>query len=180
MRQRVVIALALVNDPELIIADEPTTSLDVTIQAQILGLLKSLQQENNLSIIMITHNMAVVAETCSRVNVMYAGRIVESGETVTLFKKPVHPYTQALLAAIPEPTTKRRTFAAIDGEIPSPIHPPSGCRFHPRCPRAQALCSQKAPAFEEHAPGHWAACHFVETPAPARGRRGEYRRISNE
>jgi len=172
-RQRIGLARALALSPKLLIADEPVSALDVSVQAQILNMMQEIQQRYRLSVLFISHDLSVVKYICDRVAVMYLGEVVEVTETDTLFRAPLHPYTQALLAAIPEPTTKRRTFAAIEGEIPSPIHPPSGCRFHPRCPRAQALCSQKAPAFEEHAPGHWAACHFVETPAPARGRRGE-------
>jgi oligopeptide/dipeptide ABC transporter ATP-binding protein len=168
MRQRVVIALALVNDPELIIADEPTTSLDVTIQAQILELLKSLQQENNLSIIMITHNMAVVAETCSRVNVMYAGRIVESGETVTLFKKPVHPYTQALLRSIIRVDNESRRLETIPGVMPDLINVPSGCAFHPRCSESFSLCVEKNPDLLGIDHNHLAACHL----------RGDYAKLN--
>ena len=157
MRQRVVIALALVNDPKLVIADEPTTSLDVTIQAQILQLLKDLQRVNDLSIIMITHNMAVVAETCSRVNVMYAGRIVESSETAALFERPAHPYTRALLSSV----------IRIDDDVRRPQHRAScptlpGCAFHPRCAEAFAPCDRVQPALLEMAESRHAACHLVE------------------
>jgi oligopeptide/dipeptide ABC transporter ATP-binding protein len=162
MRQRVVIALALVNNPELVIADEPTTALDVTIQAQILQLLKDLQQEHNLSIIMITHNMAVVAETCSRVNVMYAGRIVERGETATIFEQPMHPYTQALLRSIIRLDQKMKRLETIPGLMPDLIHIPPGCAFHPRCGMAFSLCSQRQPQLQEITKTHWAACHLVE------------------
>ena len=162
MRQRVVIALALVNDPKLVIADEPTTSLDVTIQAQILQLLKDLQRENDLSIIMITHNMAVVAETCSRVNVMYAGRIVESSETVTLFERPAHPYTRALLSSIIRIDDDVRRLNTIPGLMPDLIDVPAGCAFHPRCPEAFAPCNRVQPALLEMAESRLAACHLVE------------------
>ena len=165
-RQRIGLARALALNPKLLIADEPVSALDVSVQAQILNLMRELQRCYHLSVLFISHDLSVVKYICDRVAVMYLGEVVEVAETAGLFRAPLHPYTQALLSAIPEPTTKRHTFAAIEGEIPSPIHPPSGCRFHPRCPRAQALCAQKAPAFEEHAPGHWAACHFVETPQP--------------
>ena len=162
MRQRVVIALALVNDPELVIADEPTTSLDVTIQAQILQLLKDLQRENDLSIIMITHNMAVVAETCSRVNVMYAGRIVESSETAALFERPAHPYTRALLSSIIRIDDDVRRLNTIPGLMPDLIDVPTGCAFHPRCTEAFAPCNRVQPALLEMAESRLAACHLVE------------------
>ena len=162
MRQRVVIALALVNDPKLVIADEPTTSLDVTIQAQILQLLKDLQRENDLSIIMITHNMAVVAETCSRVNVMYAGRIVESSETATLFERPAHPYTRALLSSIIRIDDDVRRLNTIPGLMPDLIDVPPGCAFHPRCPEAFAPCDRVQPALLEMVESRFAACHLVE------------------
>ena len=162
MRQRVVIALALVNDPQLVIADEPTTSLDVTIQAQILQLLKNLQRENDLSIIMITHNMAVVAETCSRVNVMYAGRIVESSETAALFERPAHPYTRALLSSIIRIDDDVRRLNTIPGLMPDLIDVPAGCAFHPRCPEAFSPCNRVQPALLEMAEARLAACHLVE------------------
>ena len=162
MRQRVVIALALVNDPELVIADEPTTSLDVTIQAQILQLLKDLQRVNDLSIIMITHNMAVVAETCSRVNVMYAGRIVESSETAALFERPAHPYTRALLSSVIRIDDDVRRLNTIPGLMPDLIDVPTGCAFHPRCTEAFAPCDRVQPALLEMAESRLAACHLVE------------------
>ena len=162
MRQRVVIALALVNDPKLVIADEPTTSLDVTIQAQILQLLKDLQRENDLSIIMITHNMAVVAETCSRVNVMYAGRIVESSATAALFERPAHPYTRALLSSIIRIDDDVRRLNTIPGLMPDLIDVPPGCAFHPRCPEAFAPCDRVQPALLEMVESRFAACHLVE------------------
>ena len=162
MRQRVVIALALVNDPQLVIADEPTTSLDVTIQAQILKLLKDLQRENDLSIIMITHNMAVVAETCSRVNVMYAGRIVESSDTAALFERPAHPYTRALLRSVIRLDDDVRRLNTIPGLMPDLIDIPAGCAFHPRCPEAFSPCERAKPALIELAGSRLAACHLVE------------------
>ena len=162
MRQRVVIALALVNDPQLVIADEPTTSLDVTIQAQILQLLKNLQRENDLSIIMITHNMAVVAETCSRVNVMYAGRIVESSGTAALFERPAHPYTRALLSSIIRIDDDVRRLNTIPGLMPDLIDVPTGCAFHPRCTEAFSPCDRLQPALLEMAESRLAACHLVE------------------
>ncbi len=162
MRQRAVIALALVNDPQLVIADEPTTSLDVTIQAQILQLLKNLQRENDLSIIMITHNMAVVAETCSRVNVMYAGRIVESSETAALFERPAHPYTRALLRSVIRLDDEVRRLRTIPGLMPDLIDVPAGCAFHPRCPEAFSPCDRVQPRLLEIAESRRAACHLVE------------------
>ncbi len=162
MRQRAVIALALVNDPQLVIADEPTTSLDVTIQAQILELLKNLQRENDLSIIMITHNMAVVAETCSRVNVMYAGRIVESSETAALFERPAHPYTRALLRSVIRLDDEVRRLRTIPGLMPDLIDVPAGCAFHPRCPEAFSPCDRVQPRLLEMAESRRAACHLVE------------------
>ena len=162
MRQRVVIALALVNDPQLVIADEPTTSLDVTIQAQILKLLKDLQRENDLSIIMITHNMAVVAETCSRVNVMYAGRIVESSDTAALFERPAHPYTRALLHSVIRLDDDVRRLNTIPGLMPDLIDIPAGCAFHPRCAEAFSPCDRAKPALIELAGSRLAACHLVE------------------
>ena len=162
MRQRVVIALALVNDPQLVIADEPTTSLDVTIQAQILKLLKDLQRENDLSIIMITHNMAVVAETCSRVNVMYAGRIVESSDTAALFERPAHPYTRALLGSVIRLDDDVRRLNTIPGLMPDLIDVPTGCAFHPRCPEAFSPCDRVQPALLEMAESRLAACHLAE------------------
>ena len=162
MRQRVVIALALVNDPQLVIADEPTTSLDVTIQAQILKLLKDLQRERDLSIIMITHNMAVVAETCSRVNVMYAGRIVESSGTAALFERPAHPYTRALLDSVIRLDDDVRRLNTIPGLMPDLIDIPAGCAFHPRCPEAFSPCDRAQPALRALSESRLAACHLVE------------------
>ena len=161
-RQRIGLARALALDPKLLVADEPVSALDVSVQAQILNMLQAIQRRYALSILFISHDLSVVRFVCDRVGVMYLGEMVELAETAVLFREPRHPYTQALLAAIPEPTTRRRrTMVPIEGEIPSPIDPPSGCRFHPRCPRAEAICREQKPAFRELAPGHHGACHFA-------------------
>ncbi len=163
-RQRIGLARALALNPKLLIADEPVSALDVSVQAQILNLMQELQRRYHLSVLFISHDLSVVKYVCDRVAVMYLGKVVEVAATLELFRTPLHPYTEVLLAAIPEPTTKRRTFEAIEGEIPSPIHPPSGCRFHPRCPRAESICGREEPEFRELAPGHWGACHFAGPP----------------
>jgi len=146
MCQRIMIALTLSMNPSLLIADEPTASLDVTIQAQILELLKSLKCEYNMSVLMVSHDMGVIAQHCDRVMVMYCGKIVESGKTEDIFASPKHPYTQALLSSIPiaDPSAKQ-TPTLLTGDIPSPMNLPSGCRFHPRCPQAKPECSTQAP-----------------------------------
>jgi oligopeptide transport system ATP-binding protein len=161
MRQRVMIAIALSCNPKLLVADEPTTALDVTIQAQVLDLMKGLAQEFNTATLLITHDLGVVAGTCDRVAVMYAGRIVESAPTRTLFKNPAHPYTQALLNAVPRadlpPGTK---LAAIGGQPPNLVNLPPGCPFAPRCRKAQAKCREQLPLLETVGPGQQAACFF--------------------
>ncbi|MHA1115951.1 MAG: ABC transporter ATP-binding protein [Candidatus Heimdallarchaeum aukensis] len=161
MRQRVMIAMALSCNPELLIADEPTTALDVTIQAQILELLKATSEEFDMSIILITHDMGVIAEMCDRVAVMYAGYIAEVSDIMTIFKSPLHPYTKGLLGAIPRPDAKREDLTIIRGSIPNLINPPSGCRFHPRCDYwIKGLCEVKVPEFIEIEPGHELMCHL--------------------
>ena len=160
MRQRAMIALALACDPDLLIADEPTTALDVTIQAQILRLLLELRDRRGLGAILITHDLAVVAQTCDRVAVMYAGRLCESGPKRQVLKAPYHPYTQKLIACQPSSGTgKDQSFANIPGQPPSITAFPSGCRFHPRCDRAMARCSEEAPAITTVEPQHAVACH---------------------
>ena len=161
MKQRAMIAMALVCRPLLLIADEPTTALDVTIQAQMLELLGELQRELNMSILLITHDLGVVAETCDRVAVMYAGKIVESAPVVLLFEHPKHPYTQGLFRSLPTLTKKKKQLAVIPGAVPSPLDFPSGCRFRTRCLMAQEICKQEPP-LREILPGHWSACHFAE------------------
>jgi oligopeptide/dipeptide ABC transporter ATP-binding protein len=159
MQQRVMIAAALLCNPSLLIADEPTSAIDVTIQAQILSLLKQLRQEVDLSILLITHNMGVVAEICDRVGVMYAGRIVETGSVRDVLKDPRHPYTRALLGAIPKPGIEKKLLKEIKGTVPSLLNPPSGCRFHPRCPYATEICSIGELDFTPLGEGHQVACH---------------------
>jgi peptide/nickel transport system ATP-binding protein len=158
MRQRIMIAMALVRRPSLLIADEITTALDVTVQAQILKLLRELKTQIDASILLITHDLAVVAEICDRVAVMYAGNIVEIAEVNELFKNPLHPYTQGLLAAIPRPDATKGELSTIKGSVPNLIYPPSGCRFHPRCPSAFAKCPVSKPPLVEARPAHFVEC----------------------
>ena len=160
MRQRVIIAMALSCNPDLLIADEPTTSLDVTIQAQILALLSELKKKIGASVLIITHDMGIVAETCDRVGVMYAGNIVEVSETEALFKKSLHPYTQGLLRAIPKLHEDVKNLEIIPGSVPNLIYPPSGCRFHPRCPFRMEICDKEFPPLLEVDPGHSVACYL--------------------
>ena len=158
MRQRVMIAMAMACDPVLLIADEPTTALDVTIQAQILDLMRTLRSETGTAIILITHDLGVVAEIAHRVAVMYAGKIVESADVRTLFNDPQHPYTLGLLSSIPRLGETRERLQAIDGVVPSPAHMPKGCRFNPRCVFADARCVAEEPPPREIAAGHFVAC----------------------
>lgn len=161
MRQRVMIAMSLSCNPELLIADEPTTALDVTIQAQILELLKATSEEFDMSIILITHDMGVIAEMCDRVAVMYAGYIAEVGDIMTVFQTPSHPYTKGLLGAIPRPDAERDSLTIIRGSIPNLINPPSGCRFHPRCDYwIQGVCERNMPEIIVLEPGHNVRCHL--------------------
>ena len=161
MRQRSVIAIALSNTPLLLIANEPTTNLDVTIQAQILDLLLDLTKRYGMSTILVTHNMGVVAETANRVYVMYAGKIVETGLVEEVFECPAHPYTKLLLRAVPDPTKRIEKLETIPGSIPSLINPPTGCRFHPRCPYAKDICSKKEPPMVKVSDTHEAACWLL-------------------
>jgi peptide/nickel transport system ATP-binding protein len=160
MQQRVMIAMALACKPQMLIADEPTTALDVTIQAQILKLMRDLQKETGTSILLITHNLGVVAETCDRVGVMYAGVMAEIGTVQQIFKEPVHPYTQGLINSIPKLTSGATRLEAIEGNVPNLVKPPSGCRFHPRCPYAMASCRTDKPSMVEVTPGHFTSCHL--------------------
>lgn len=164
MRQRVLIAMALSHDPQILIADEPTTALDVTIQAQILRLINELVEKHGHSVLLISHDLGVVARVCKRIAVMYAGNIVESCSTVQLFKKPLHPYTQGLLNSILTFTKRERETQGIKGIIPDMIHPPSGCRFHPRCSEAMMICEGEKPLFLEIEEGHWVSCHLYKSP----------------
>jgi oligopeptide/dipeptide ABC transporter ATP-binding protein len=158
MRQRVMIAIALACRPKILIADEPTTALDVTIQAQILALLKELQQEFGMAMMLITHDLGVVAQVADRVAVMYAGRFVEEGSTIEVFEQPAHPYTRSLLTSIPSLDQEYSRLQTIQGMVPSLANLPSGCRFHPRCPDARAQCAQYTPRNMTIAPSHRAAC----------------------
>lgn len=162
-KQRVAIARAIATQPSLVILDEPTSALDASVQAQILKLLLDLQREFDLSYMLITHNIAVAQYMSDFIAVMYAGYLVEYGPTKTVINKPRHPYTIALISSAPIPDPKKRNLlqTEIRGEVPSAITPPPGCRFNPRCPYAEAICSEKNPRLAEIAPGHFVACHFV-------------------
>lgn len=163
MRQRVMIAMALACRPSLLIADEPTTALDVTIQAQILDLMRKLQEDSHTSILLITHDLGVVAEMADRVLVMYAGKIVEEGQVRDIFKNPLHPYTKGLLGSIPRMHWQRRsTLPSIEGTVPNPLAFPTGCRFNPRCPEAKDQCIAQEPALRTMEHGHKVACWLGE------------------
>ena len=158
MRQRVMIAMALVCEPRVLIADEPTTALDVTIQAQILELMRTLQQETGTAIVLITHDLGVVAEVADEVLVMYAGRVVERAPVHALFAMPHHPYTVGLLGAIPRLDLEQTRLVSIEGQVPSPAQPLSGCSFAPRCPFVQPACERQVPALREVGEAHFSAC----------------------
>jgi oligopeptide/dipeptide ABC transporter ATP-binding protein len=163
MRQRVLIAMAMAGQPQLLIADEPTTALDVSIQAQILRLMKELVDEYHLSVLLITHNLGVVAKICNKVAVMYAGRVVETGTLQEIFKAPKHPYTVGLLKAIPTRDRKRGELEGIAGTIPNLLNPPAGCRFNPRCPHVMPLCKvEPAPGVIPLSRTHQVACHLYD------------------
>ena len=160
MKQRVVIGIGISNNPRILIADEPTTALDVTVQAQILELINQLKEKYKATVILITHNLGVVAETADRVAVMYAGKIVEIAPVDEIFKNPLHPYTKGLLKAVPNLMTKIERLESIPGTVPNLINPPSGCRFHPRCLYAKDICREKIPELKEIENGHFVACHL--------------------
>jgi len=160
MQQRIMIAMALASEPKLLVADEPTTALDVTIQAQILELLSDLKARLRMSILLITHNLGIVGDIADRVAVMYAGQIVELSPARALLQRPLHPYTQALMNSVPQLGHELERLQAIPGNVPNLGQFPSGCRFHPRCPKAQSDCSQKSPELVEVEPGRWVRCPY--------------------
>ncbi len=158
MRQRVMIAMAIACGPSLLIADEPTTALDVTIQAQVLELMKKLKTKGAL--MLITHNLGIIADVCEEIIVMYAGRIVEKADVRSVFKNPLHPYTQGLIASIPSLRGKKKSLYSIPGMVPAARNFPDGCRFHPRCEKCLDICRTTVPKLAEIQPGHSAACHL--------------------
>jgi len=163
-RQRIGIARAIAVEPEFIVCDEPVSALDVSIRAQIINTLEEMQERLHLTYLFISHDLGVVRHTCDRVGVMYLGHLVELVESEELYKNPLHPYSQALLTAIPEPNpevAKKRNRIILEGEIPSPVNPPSGCKFRTRCPYAKDICAKQVPEFKEHGNGHYVACHFA-------------------
>ena len=164
-RQRIVIARALILRPKFIVLDEPTSALDVSVQAKILNLLNDLKERFQLTFLLISHNLAVVQYMSHRIGVMYLGKLVEVADSDELFENPLHPYTHALMSAIPVPDpklAKKKRKVTLKGEIPSPLNPPSGCRFHTRCPYAKDICKKEEPPLVEVKPGHFVACHFWE------------------
>jgi peptide/nickel transport system ATP-binding protein/oligopeptide transport system ATP-binding protein len=169
MQQRVMIAMALASQPKLLVADEPTTALDVTIQAQIIELLRQLREQFGMAILLITHNLGIVGDLADDVAVMYAGQLVEIGPVRDLLKHPAHPYTQALIRSVPELGAKRERLSAIPGNVPSPGAFPSGCRFHPRCPKVQPSCSVQPPPLDTLPEGRQVRCPFWALPTPAHG-----------
>ena len=164
-RQRVGIARALIVSPKFLVCDEPVAALDVSIQAQVINLFIDLRAQHGLTYLFISHDLGVVRHISDRVAIMYLGKIVEIASTVDIFSRANHPYTQALIAEVPNLERRKRVFVPISGEIPSPLMPPSGCTFHPRCPHAMARCREEVPQLESVAPSHWSACHLNHTAA---------------
>ncbi len=164
MRQRAMIAMAVANKPRVLIADEPTTALDVTIQAQVMETLKAAQEESGAAMVLITHDLGLIAESTDRVVVMYGGRVIETGDVRTVFHEPRHPYTFGLMASLPRLDTDAAVLPTIDGQPPSMITPPTGCAFHPRCrlARGRDACTGQVPQLEQTHPGHFSACHFPD------------------
>ena len=162
MKQRVMIAMALACNPDIVIADEPTTALDVIVQAQILKLLKDLRAKLNLSLILITHDLSIISEICDKVAIMYAGKIMEYGSAYDIFKNPLHPYTQGLIAAIPSIRGPKKKLRSIPGTPPNLLNPPSGCPFHPRCPYTDEICRQEPPPIVRLGRDRYVVCHKVE------------------
>jgi len=161
MRQRAMIAMALACNPDILIADEPGTALDVVVQAQVLRLMRSLKEKLNLGLIVITHDLSIISETCEKFAVMYAGKIVELGDVLTIFKRPSHPYTQGLISAFPNIKEPKRKMESIPGSPPNLLNPPSGCRFNPRCKYAMDKCKKDEPEMIEVSKDHFVACHLV-------------------
>ena len=164
-QQRIGIARALAVEPEFIVCDEPISALDVSIQSQVINMLEDLQKDLGLTYLFIAHDLSVVRHISDRIGVMYLGCLVELAESYELCNKPIHPYSQTLLSAVPLPDpekNKKRQLILLEGDIPSPLNPPSGCRFHTRCPYAMPICSEKEPEFKEYSPGHFASCHKLE------------------
>ena len=160
MRQRALIAMALACNPKLVIADEPGTALDVIVQAQVLRLMRDLKEKLDLSMILISHDLSIIAETCERVVIMYAGNIAEYGSTPSVFHEPLHPYTQGLLQAFPDIRGERKRLSSVPGQPPDLLNPPVGCRFNPRCPYVMDVCKKVQPPLIELRPDHYVACHL--------------------
>jgi peptide/nickel transport system ATP-binding protein len=160
MRQRAMIAMALACNPKILIADEPGTALDVIVQAQVLKLMSELRKRLNLAIIMISHDLSIISETCDDLAIMYAGKIAELGDVISMFKKPLHPYTQGLIEAFPNIKEEKRMMYSIPGSPPNLLKPPTACRFHPRCKYAMDICQKEEPPFHEMSKGHYVACHL--------------------
>ena len=162
MKQRAMIAMALACNPDFIIADEPTTALDVIVQAQTLQVIDRLSKELGLTMMLITHDLSVVAQTCMKCAIMYAGKIVEYTDINTVFEDPLHPYTKALTSAFPSILEERKELTSISGAPPNLLEPPTGCRFNPRCPYAMKICEEKEPEYKEYEEGHYVACHLLD------------------